>query len=285
MDLPIYHAAIRFPMRPSDARTGVAPLRLYAGRECPPTVSSKGRYGINWERHPVALWAMIRSPAFTAVAVMILSSGWARRPRSSRSCRRCCCGHSPYSDPQRLVAFSRARFRKTLAGHCRPSRSPKSKRGMLRPRPRINWKFCLHPTYRHHGPRVSLRLSAGAVDPEVPLSKLGTPMALSRNFSGEGSSRPSICRHHQPHDLDCRVPQRPCRRRPNDVGSMARCIPSWSLPANFQFPRGDASDLTDDVGLLISSRKLAKAWGKNRRMVCDRTPREPAPASNRHKRR
>jgi putative ABC transport system permease protein len=208
-----------------------------------------------------ALRTMRRAPAFTAVAVLILTLGMGATTAIFAVVQAVLLRPLPYSDPERLVALSRTLGER--AGRALPTVSLAEVEAWRRESRALasigSFVFTQLPVSIG---TESLSVVSGAVDPEL-LSTLGTAMAVGSNFSGTGSSRPDMSAiishpiwtgafHSDPAIIG---------RTMLIDGALYTVV--GVLPAKFQFPRADASYFTDDVGLLIPVANIVKAWGRD----------------------
>ncbi len=208
-----------------------------------------------------ALRTMRRSPAFTAVAVMILTLGMGATTAIFAVVEAVLLRPLPYSEPQRLVAFSRT-LRDSGVGAERATVSlaeVEAWRAETRALSSIgSFVFTQLPITIG---TESLSVVTGAIDPEL-LSTLGTPAALGSTFAGHGSSRVDLSAI-----ISHAIWTGPFHSDPAVVGRTMLVNGGvytvvGVLPVDFQFPRADASYFTDDVGLLIPVANIAQTWGK-----------------------
>ena len=199
---------------------------------------------------------MKRTPGFTFIAVLILTLGIGATTAIFAVVQAVLLRPLPYADSERLVAFSRL-YRRAGSARLLPTVSlaqVEAWRAASRSIASIG-SFVFTPASCHDRWAVFFhRRRPAPLDPESS-GTLGTPPALGASFSGSGSA------HRDPSAIVSHAVWMDAFH--GDAGIVGRTIvvdgAAYTvigvLPASFQFPRGDASYFTDDVGLLIPGRE------------------------------
>jgi len=209
-----------------------------------------------------SLRTLRRTPAFTAVAILVLALGIGATTAIFSVVNAVLIRPLPYRDSSRLVAVS------TVA----------RQGGVSRTFPSVSldevehWRAASHSlasigSFVFTALPVSIGnramfLVAIAADPEF-LDTLGVQPALGRNLPGSGSKLKDpgvIISHRLWVDGFASDPQ--AVGRPLVLDGAASTV-IGVLPASFQFPRSDASYFTEDTDLIFPVANIADGWGRN----------------------
>jgi putative ABC transport system permease protein len=203
-----------------------------------------------------------RSPAFTAVAILVLALGIGATTAIFSVVNAVLIRPFPYRDPSRLVAVS------TLTREGGVSRTfstvslDEVERWRAESRSLVSiGSFVFTELPIGVGNRAMFLVAIGA-DPEL-LDTLGVQPALGRNLPGSGSKVKDsgvIISHRLWVDAFQSDPQ--VLDRPIVVNGAAGTV-IGVLPASFQFPRSDASYFTEDPDLIFPVANIADGWGRN----------------------
>ncbi len=205
--------------------------------------------------------ALGRSPAFTAVAILVLALGIGATTAIFSVVNSVLIRPLPYKDPSRLVAIS------TLSQRAGVSRTfaTVSLNEVERWRDESQTldsvgSFVFSALPVNVGTQAMFLVAIGA-DPEF-LATLGIQPAMGRNFPGSGSKlkNPSVIISHRlwvaafhsdPHVLG----------RSLTMDGEASTV-TGVLPASFQFPRSDASYFPEEPDLIYPVANIAESWGR-----------------------
>ena len=209
-----------------------------------------------------SLRTLRRSPAFTAVAILVLALGIGATTAIFSVVNAVLIRPLPYRDSSRLMAVSTV-YRQGGVSRTFPTVSldeVEHFRASSRSLAGIgSFVFTEMPVVI--GNRAMLLVAIGA-DPEL-LETLGIQPALGRNLPGSGSRLKDsgvIISHRLWMDVFERDPH--AAGRPLVLNGAASTV-AGVLPASFQFPRSDASYFPEEPDLIFPIANIAASWGRN----------------------
>jgi putative ABC transport system permease protein len=208
-----------------------------------------------------AIRTLRRTPAFTAVAALVLALGIGATTAIFSVVNAVLIRPFPYSDPSRLVAVSsvaRQRGESRLFPTVSLDEVESWRAGSHSLASIGSFVFMAMPIYAGNQAMFPVAIAA---DPEL-LETLGVQPILGRNLPGRGSQLKDsgvIISHRlwmAAFQGDSQVLGRPLTV--NGAGSTVIGV----LPASFQFPRSDASYFGDEPDIILPVANIAENWGR-----------------------